>query len=308
MADTGAEAAKDGKLASFKDFTVTEVLFEDTMTKFIALLGRFQGREDPAVLLLSRKPFDKTDLSGLVGQGLALQRDFVNDIYSKYVGQPPAEHTTITVDLIYPATDKHIQKYRQQLRYMVRETPEVYERIVLPYIQSIPPARLQWVYNVLEKKKEVERLIFEDPDPQLGFMLHPDMKWDQKQVDQLYCLAIVHRRDVPCLRSLDISHLPLLENIRDRGSKAIWDKYGVPQNSLRIFVHYHPSYWHFHVHFIHAAMTAPGASAGKAILLDDVIDNLKTFGGDYWRKRTLTYQLGEADDLWRLLAGADTDI
>lgn len=24
---------------------------------------------------------------------------------------------------------------------------------------------------------EVDRLLFEDPNPQLGFMLHPDLKW-----------------------------------------------------------------------------------------------------------------------------------
>ncbi|GLC42651.1 hypothetical protein PLESTB_001123800 [Pleodorina starrii] len=303
-----ADAAKAGTLANLKDFVHTEVLFDDPMTKFTALLGRFKGREDAAVLLLSRKPFDKANLGELVGEGLTLAPDFVNDIYSKYVGRPPPEHSAITVDLIYPATEKHVNKYRQQRRSMVRETPEMYEHIVLPYIQSIPPARLQWVYNVLEKKKEVERLIFEDPDPELGFMLHPDFKWDQKQVDQLYCLAIVHRRDVSCLRALDDTHLPMLENVRDKGCKAIHDKYGVPPASLRVFVHYHPSYWHFHVHFVHAAMPAPGAAAGKAILLDDVIDNIKLFGRDYWRQRTLTYQLGEADDLWQLLgaaAGAD---
>ncbi|GIL77380.1 hypothetical protein Vretimale_2793 [Volvox reticuliferus] len=301
---TGAEAAKQGTLASFKDFVVVEVLNDDPQAKFIALLGRFEGRDDVAVLLLNRKPFNKDSLSSLVGEGLQLQHDFVNDIYSKYVGRPPPEHSTVTVDLIYPATEKHVKKYRQQRRCMVKETPEMYESIVLPYIQSIPPAALQWVYNVLEKKKEVERLIFEDSDPQLGFMLHPDLKWDQQQVDQLYCLAIVHRRDVACLRALDLTHLELLENIRDKGCQAIQDKYGVPATSLRVFVHYPPSYWHFHVHFVHAAFAAPGTAAGKAILLDDVIDNMKNFGGDYWRKRTLTYQLGEADDMWKLLGAA----
>lgn len=41
---------------------------------------------------------------------------------------------------------------------------------------------MQWVYNILEKKAEAERVIFEDTDPQLGFTLLPDLKWDQKQV------------------------------------------------------------------------------------------------------------------------------
>lgn len=41
---------------------------------------------------------------------------------------------------------------------------------------------LQWVYNILEKKAEADRIVFEDPDPQVGFVLLPDFKWDQKQV------------------------------------------------------------------------------------------------------------------------------
>lgn len=41
---------------------------------------------------------------------------------------------------------------------------------------------LQWVYNILEKKAEAERIVYEDPDPDVGFVLLPDFKWDQKQV------------------------------------------------------------------------------------------------------------------------------
>ncbi|PNH01120.1 m7GpppX diphosphatase, partial [Tetrabaena socialis] len=129
---------------------------------------------------------------------------------------------------------------------------------------------------------------------------------DQQQPDQLYCLALVHRRDLPCLRALDASHLPLLENIRDKGTEAIRQRYGLLPSGLRLFLHYHPSYWHLHVHLAAVALATPGAAAGKAILLDDVIDNIKLFGGDYWRRRTLTFQLGEADELWRLL-GPGTD-
>ena len=40
----------------------------------------------------------------------------------------------------------------------------------------------QWVYNILEKKEESERIVFEDPDSKTGFILLPDMKWDCKQV------------------------------------------------------------------------------------------------------------------------------
>ena len=40
---------------------------------------------------------------------------------------------------------------------------------------------------------EVDRLLFDDPDPDMGFMLHPDLKWDQTQPQSLYCLALCHR-------------------------------------------------------------------------------------------------------------------
>lgn len=40
----------------------------------------------------------------------------------------------------------------------------------------------QWVYNILEKKAEADRIVYEDPDPETGFVLLPDFKWDQKQV------------------------------------------------------------------------------------------------------------------------------
>ncbi|KAG2488012.1 hypothetical protein HYH03_013449 [Edaphochlamys debaryana] len=297
----GAEAAVHGRLSSLKGFTVTEVLGEDSLHKTVALLGRFEGRDDPAVLLLGRKPFDKAGLDELASERLALAPDFANDIYSKYVGTPPPSQAGVTVDLIYPATDKHIAKHRAQKRVMVTETPELYEQTVLPYIRSIPPARLQWVYNILEKKKEADRLIFEDPNPSLGFMLHPDLKWDQVQPEQLYCLALVHRRDLGCMRDLTAQHLPLLENVRDKGCQAISSRYGVPPSQLRVFLHYPPSYYHLHVHFAHASLEHRGVAAGKAVLLDDVIDCIKTFGSDAWSRRTLTFQLGEADELWRLL-------
>lgn len=81
--------------------------------------------------------------------------------------------------------------------------------IIVPYF-------LQWVYNILEHKAETERIIFEDDDPKIGFILAPDLKWDGKILEVLYLLAIVHQRDIKSLRDLTAKHLPLLTNIRDK--------------------------------------------------------------------------------------------
>ena len=76
---------------------------------------------------------------------------------------------------------------------------------------------LQWVYNILDKKCEADRITYEDPDPEIGFILLPDMKWNRKQMEDLYLVAIINKRDIKSLRNLTEEHLPLLENILLKG-------------------------------------------------------------------------------------------
>lgn len=44
---------------------------------------------------------------------------------------------------------------------------------------------------------------------------------------------------------------------------------------MRSFIHYHPSYYHFHVHFVHSDLVTANCSVGKAHLLEDVIENIR---------------------------------
>ena len=55
--------------------------------------------------------------------------------------------------------------------------------------------------------------------------------------------------------------------------QVIEQRFGVQPDQLRMYVHYQPSYYHFHVHLCHTGLGAnsPGAAVGKAHLLDDVI-------------------------------------
>lgn len=76
---------------------------------------------------------------------------------------------------------------------------------------------MQWVFNILEKKKESERIVFEDAHSETGFILLPDMKWNSEQIEDLYLVAIVHKHGIKSLRDLNESHLPLLKNIYHKG-------------------------------------------------------------------------------------------
>lgn len=87
--------------------------------------------------------------------------------------------------ITWPATEEHIRKYTTQNRRMFTETPDIYQNIVLPFIQSFPPSRLDWVLAILDGKKEAERLLYRDDHPTDGFVILPDLKWDGVSLNAL---------------------------------------------------------------------------------------------------------------------------
>ena len=73
----------------------------------------------------------------------------------------------------------------------------------------------------------------------------------------------------------------------------------VPASQLRVYVHYLPSFWQLHVHFalISCGGAVAGTSVGKAVLLEDVIDNLAR-DGEHYATCSLSYAVGENEPLF----------
>lgn len=209
----------------------------------------------------------------------------------------------LKVSIIYPATEKHINKYAQQEYFMVEETPELYNNVTLPYLLK-EQFTLDWVYNILEHKKEADKILYEDLDPVSGFILLPDYKWNG-QIESMYIQAIVMNRDIKSIRELNASHLPLLEKIKSKGFETIEAKYGLKGEQIRAYFHYQPSFYHLHVHFTYLKYEAPGTLCGKAHLLSTVIDNIKLMP-DYYQKATMTFYIGELHGLYRAIKESQT--
>lgn len=54
--------------------------------------------------------------------------------------------------IIHPATEKHVQKYSDQEKFVVHETAELYEQVTLPLIKSKPfSIQVNIMYNVYVK-------------------------------------------------------------------------------------------------------------------------------------------------------------
>ncbi|KAF3291390.1 hypothetical protein TWF970_000604 [Orbilia oligospora] len=307
-----AEIAED----DLRAFKFERILNQDTGRKTLNLLGTIKGL--PAIITAEKTAFNTTSPSTFVSpeEGLlSLNLLQKNDIYHWFMGtisQSATSNAAAKVNLIYPCTDVHIKKYSAQQLHMVVETPEIYEKYVKKYItQKTEGGRLNWVYNILDHKAESEKIVYEDEDKEVGFILLPDLKWDLVTMTSLYLSVIVHRTDIRSIRDFTPAHIPFLSSLRHKVLTAVSSKYSLPGDLLKIYVHYQPSYYHFHVHVVHISHDM-GASAtvGKAILLDEVIQVLKLMeklpssagsGSEIvgYKDLEMTYVLGEEHDLWK---------
>lgn len=133
--------------------------------------------------------------AGLLGATLRLDPTMRNDVYSKFAGNfapisqiLDAHGAGVVVEVIYPATEKHVAKYRTQQPVSLVETAELYEKITKPLVDAIPPSRVAWVDNILEGKAEADRVIArkegegeKEGGGGGGWVLLPDMKWDHRK-------------------------------------------------------------------------------------------------------------------------------
>ncbi|KAG2769403.1 hypothetical protein PC129_g4974 [Phytophthora cactorum] len=280
-----------GATKMLRDFNLVRVLKRSDTE--LALLGNFKSdnHKKTAVLIIQTAAMDTGALDQLL-KGMSLHKTLVNDIYSSFQGDVSRAIKPYKVNLVYPATERHVQKHTDQNFHMVVETKETYQTITKPFIDSIPAENIEWVYNILDHKSETERVIYEDTNPRDGFILLPDFKWsDPSNLESLYCLAIVHDRSLRSLRDLTGSHLKLLQSIRKTSLQVLNAKFGVEPSSMRMYFHYQPTYYHLHVHFSHVKMIF-GTFSGKAVLLDDVIYNLSV-NSDHYKNATVSFVVGE---------------
>jgi m7GpppX diphosphatase len=180
------------RLESLEGFRVESVLNDGKESGVVALLGTFPGCATPAVVKLSRPPIPVGDPDALAAAvRLSERAPYSGMEYGYYHGVvDPAVMKSVSVDVLYPGClaaeteearakllNKHVSRNTAQAPKIFRETPASYKAKHVPYMQSIPTSALGWVYKILNKEKEVERLLYDDPDPTNGFLINVDPKW-----------------------------------------------------------------------------------------------------------------------------------
>ncbi|KAI7341119.1 scavenger mRNA decapping enzyme [Hortaea werneckii] len=297
-------------------FKLEKLLNQDQGGRRIILQGTISG--EPALLLAERGAFD-TDPNHLASFNRLIthvQNLGQNDIYHWYLANSLPENGVdqptppdLKINLIYPCTEKHIRKYSFQQLRSVTETSEVYAHHVRPYMARCrEEGRLNWVFNILDGKKEQENVLFRssEPDPNDDFLLLPDLNWNRKTIGSLHLLALPLRRDIWSVRDLKKKDVKWLRHLQTTLMQTVERLYPdvVERDMLKFYLHYQPTYYHFHVHIVHVNLDPSATQAvGKALGLADVISHLEMMGGDDettgMDRLDLTYTVGEESELWK---------
>jgi m7GpppX diphosphatase len=197
----------------------------------------------------------------------------INDRYSKYKG---IATTNVEIMIIKPYLQQDYDKYVRCNKIIVDETIEYYNTITLP--NAIKTDK-QWIYEILDNGAEKERIIYEDNN----FVLIQDMKWPGLNINDIHILAVIRRKDILSIRDLDETNVNLIEKIDEISKQQIFNKYNIPIEKIRSYFHYHPSFWHLHIHFNTYGQIGALDSIDNCKQLHDVVQNIKLCP-DYYKR------------------------
>jgi len=192
---------------------------------------------------------------------------FVNDIYSKQ----QAKLTNLEGELI---VCKDINKLDGFCKKLVNETYGEY----LEIISKRDWGKEQWVYNILDGNAEQDKIIYRDE----YIIIAPNYTWDGTNNLKMYLLVFPTDKSLHTLRDLNNTHINLLTHIKTKTLEIIKSTYGFDSDIIKMFIHYTPSTYHLHIHFVLVSNIDVNSSAEYSHDLNTVI-NILGIKSDYYQ-------------------------
>lgn len=193
----------------------------------------------------------------------------------------------------YPISLDFIDWIKAELK-IITETVDDYNKLSLPYINSILEKNTKWINDLLFKFSEESKILYRCNE----FVICKDIIWTSNHPNEFYILAIP-TMPLKTIRDLSQEHIPLLKNIKSKVIE-IANEYNLNANNLYMFFHYHPSYYHMHLHICIIDHHVLETKYHRNYLLDTVIQLLE-LNYDYWKNATLKFELLSTSKLYRIL-------
>lgn len=187
---------------------------------------------------------------------------FTNDVYTKQL----AQINNLDGELIICS---NINKLDEFCKKIVFETYSEY----LEIISKRDWSKEQWIYNILDGVAEHDKILYKDDK----IIIIPNYTWDTStnNLSQMYLLVFPTDRELHTIRDLNFIHVDLLTYIKNKTLEIIKTKYGFDSSIIKMFVHYSPSTYHLHIHFVLISNTDVNSSVEYSHDLDSIINILK---------------------------------
>jgi len=193
-----------------------------------------------------------------------------NDIYEKYIASADIEG-----ELIICNDNNKLRRFEKKI---VRESFDEYLKVIL----KRDTKKDQWIYNIINGISEQESILYRDEH----CIIIPTYTWDNKNIDKLHLLCLPVDKTLRTIRSLNASHISLLEHMKYVTLDVIKTKYEISESYIKMFFHYEPSTYHLHIHFVHINNQECRSSVEYSHELNNVIFNL-SICSDYYQRAIL---------------------
>ncbi len=200
---------------------------------------------------------------------------FENDVYKKY----NCKIDNLNGELIECSDLTKLDGFCKKI---IKESYQDYTE----FISKRDFKKEQWVYNILDGLSEQDKILYQDDT----FVLLPNYTWnynpsaDNSDVDisQMYLLAFPTDKTLHSLRDLNEAHIELLENIKVKTHETIKKLFGFEQDIIKSYVHYSPTTYHLHIHFLLISNSNVNSSVEYSHSLSNIITNIK-IKNDYYQ-------------------------
>ena len=226
---------------------------------------------------------------------LPFNLDVINEFCKKIETShdKPIELLSSNCYIKFPISSDLIEWLKAEIE-IITETKEIYKKISLPYINSIYDKNTKWIHDLVYNNAEEESVLFRTND----MVICKDIVWKHIDISQFYLLCIPLKK-IKSIRNLTHLDIPLLQSMKQNAIN-IANKYGISENRLYMFFHYHPSYYHLHLHVCITEHESLETTHYRHYYLDDIINKLEN-DSNYWKKATLKFELLSNTKLFKLL-------
>lgn len=132
--------------------------------------------------------------------------------------------------------------FKKDFNYIIKkETAQDYLKKVKPYIEKIYEENTIWIKDIIDGKKEKENVVYIDNE----MLILKELSMNN--LNKFYLLGFPLNK-IYNIRDIKKKDILVLDRIVLKMKEIALDRYNIPKESLYNFFHYHPSFYHLHIH------------------------------------------------------------